>query len=60
MRNTVVFGNAMDNVRNHIDFELVNNADRLAKILNEPVFKHAHIINDSLVGVEDSNYNQSE
>ena len=42
----------MENVRNHIDFELVNNADRLAKILNEPVFKHSHIINDSLVGAE--------
>ena len=50
--NNAVFGNTMENVRNHIDFELVNSAERLAKIQNEPVFKHAHIINESLVGVE--------
>ena len=52
LMNNAVFGKTMENVRNHIDFELVNNAERLAKILNEPVFKHSHIINDSLVGVE--------
>lgn len=52
LMNNAVFGKTMENVRNHIDFELVNNAERLAKIHNEPVFKHSHIINDSLVGVE--------
>ena len=50
--NNAVFGKTMENVRNHIDFELVNNSQRLGKIQNEPVFKHAHIINESLVGVE--------
>ena len=52
LMNNAVFGKTMENVRNHIDFELVNNSQRLGKIQNEPVFKHAHIINESLVGVE--------
>jgi hypothetical protein len=50
--NNAVFGKTMENVRNHCDFELVNDGTRLEKCLNNPTFKHCHRINENLVGVE--------
>ena len=47
-----VYGKTLENVRNHIDFELVNTPERFQKLVNEPSYKHRHIINESLVGVE--------
>ena len=50
--NNAVYGKTLQNVRNHIDFELVNTPERFQKLVNKPTYKHRHIINESLVGVE--------
>jgi hypothetical protein len=42
----------MENVRKHKDFELVDQADRMRKLLNKPMLKSFTIINEHLVGVE--------
>ena len=50
--NNAVYGKTMENVREHVDFELVDNITRLEKCLNSPTYKHRHIINDQLIGIE--------
>ena len=52
LMNNSCYGKTMENVRNHIDFELVNTPQRYQKCVNNPTFKHRHIINENLVGVE--------
>ena len=52
LMNSAVYGKTMENVRNHIDFELVASQDRMAKCVNNPNYKNSHIINENLVGVE--------
>ena len=52
LMNNAVYGKTMENVREHIDFELVNTPQRYQKCVNSPTFKHRHIINENLVGVE--------
>ena len=52
LMNNAVFGKTMENVRNHINFELITSAQRFEKVVNEPYVKHSHIINENLVGVE--------
>ena len=42
----------MENVRNHIDFELVSTQERIQKCINNPNHKGCHIINEDLAGVE--------
>ena len=42
----------MENVREHINFELVDTPERFQKCVNNPTYKHRHIINENLVGVE--------
>ena len=42
----------MEDKRNHIDFELVDNEVRYEKCVNNPTFKNRFIINENLVGVE--------
>ena len=42
----------MQNVRNHLDFELVNTPERFQKCVNSPTYRHRHIITENLVGVE--------
>ena len=42
----------MENVRKHGDYELVNTPERFQKLVNKPLFKHRHIINEDLVIVE--------
>lgn len=52
LMNNSIFGKTMENVRNHTDFELVNNPKRFQKCVNNPTYRHRHIINENLVGVE--------
>ena len=42
----------MENVRNHLDFELVNTPERFQKCVNNPTYRNRHIITENLVGVE--------
>ena len=52
LMNNAVYGKTMENVRNHIDFELVDTPERYQKCVNNPNFKYRHIINENLIGVE--------
>ena len=50
--NNAVFGKTMEDKRKHLDFEIVSDETRFMKCVNNPSFKHSHIINENLVGVE--------
>ena len=52
LMNNAVYGKTMENVRNHMDFELVHTQERIQKCINNPNYKARHIINKELVGVE--------
>ena len=52
LMNNAVYGKTMENVREHINFELVDTPERFQKVVNAPTYKHRHIINENLVGVE--------
>ena len=52
LMNNAVYGKTMENVREHIDFELVDTPERYQKCVNNPNFKYRHIINENLIGVE--------
>ena len=52
LMNNAVYGKTMENVRKHIDFELVSTQSRIQKCINNPNYKGCHIINEDLVGVE--------
>ena len=47
--NSSVYGKTMENVRKHGDYEIVNTPERFQKLVNKPLFKHRHIINEDLV-----------
>ena len=50
--NNAVFGKTMEDKRKHLDFEIVSDERQFMKCVNSPSFKHSHIINENLVGVE--------
>ena len=50
--NNAVFGKTMEDKWKHLDFEIVSGEKRFMKCANNPSFKHSHIINENLVGVE--------
>ena len=50
--NNAVYGKTMEDVRGHVDFELVDTPERMEQLLNAPTLKHRHILNENLVGVE--------
>ena len=52
LMNNSIFGKTMENVRNHLDFELVSTPERFQKCVNNPTYRHRHIITEDLVGVE--------
>ena len=50
--NNSVYGKQMENVRNRVNIELVNNNEqRLMKILSHPSYKRTTIFNENLVAV---------
>ena len=55
LMNNAVYGKTMENVRNHIDFELVSTQERIQKCVDSPNYKGCHIINEELAGVEKTN-----
>ena len=56
LMNNAVYGKTMENVRNHIDFELVSTQERIQKCINNPNYNKGchiiHIIDEELAGVE--------
>ena len=52
LMNNAIFGKTMEDKRKHLDFEVVSDETRYMKCVSNPNFKHSHIINENLVGVE--------
>ena len=51
LMNNSVFGKTMENIRNRVDVKLVNNKNKLRKLVAKPNFKSCKIFNENLVSV---------
>ena len=51
LMNNSVFGKTMENIRNRVDVKLVNNENKLRKLVAKPNFKSCKIFNENLVSV---------
>ena len=51
LMNNATFVKTMENVRQRIRFEMVNDETRFKKLVNDPTFDNAIIINENLTGV---------
>ena len=60
LMNNAIYGKTMENVRKHIDFELVSTKERIQTCVNNPNYKGCHIINEDLAGVEKTKTVSSE
>ena len=49
--NNAVYGKTMEDVKKHMDFELIEEPKRYEKVAKSP-FNYSYIINENLVGVE--------
>ncbi len=52
LMNNAVFGKTMENVRNRIDFHIVNNERSAEKYTARPTYKYTKYFNENLVGIE--------
>lgn len=52
LMNNAVFGKTMEDVKNRVCFELVDNEHKFKKLLADPRYKNSHQINENLVGIE--------
>lgn len=50
--NNAVYGKTMENIRNRVDVQLVNNEQKAKKLVSAPTFKRFKIFENDLVGVE--------
>ena len=52
LMNNSVFGKTMENIRKHVNVELVTNSSKMKKLVAQPTFKSAKQFNEHLVAVE--------
>ena len=52
LMNNAPYGKTMEDVKNHMDFELVTDCKRFDKLVHQPTYKATSIINENIVGVE--------
>jgi hypothetical protein len=52
LMNKAPYGRTMEDVKNHMEFELVVTEKRFVKVASHPSYKRAHIISDRLVGIQ--------
>ena len=51
LMNNSVFGKTMENIRNRVDIELVNDRDKAKKLAAKPNFKHLNIFCEELIAI---------
>ena len=52
LMNNSVFGKTMENIRNRVNIELVNDRNRAKKLTSKPNFKHSNIFCEELIAIQ--------